>query len=151
MDGVYGGTEGPRLTMVDISELLQDRGCGFARIAFAKNYDLSLEEVLAGVGLQSGPNDLRAIDSLEAQTILCMLLSKDLAYGSPSTKADSARRHPTEFLAENARPDARIYTNIRQEGDRVVGWNAVSSSSFDGCLLIVNQSFVACLLVEDED
>jgi len=136
---------------VDIPQLLQERSCGSVRVAFTKNHHSGLQEIVDRLGLQASPDDFRQVETVEATAILAIALARDLAYNVQLMSSEVARRRAAEFLSENIEPGACVYVNATRDGDQLATWSPVTRSTFDACVLVVNDSFAACVLVEDED
>ena len=135
---------------MDLLKLLRDRSAGRVRITLAKNYNDDLESVMASIGLPRRSSDLRKISRQEAINTLAMILWRDLAYGTQLIKQEEAHQRALEFVGEYASTGVEFYNNV-QLSDNTSSWSPLSESTFDRCLLVVNQDSAVCVLAEDED
>jgi hypothetical protein len=136
---------------VNISQLLKDRDCGFLKITFIRTYGDSLEAAISRMGFDVRTAELTAIDAVEAEAALAKLFSRDMAYGGKVMDADVARQYASDFLAEYAGTEAKIFTNARWEDDRLAGWNPATNATFNVLIVIMSTDFALSVLVEDED
>ncbi len=94
----------------------------------------------------------KEINREEAQKILLLILTKDLAYNTNLMSLSDAKQLLLRFLSF-FKADCQFFTNasFNNKYSRIKSWNSITQATFDTGVVIVNTNRIGILWVEDED
>lgn len=92
------------------------------------------------------------INREEAQKILLLILTKDLAYNTNLMSLAEAEQLLLRFFSFFT-ADCQFFTNasFNKGYSRIKSWNSITKATFDTGVVIVNTHRIGILWVEDED
>lgn len=136
-------------------ELAQQRDCGRLHLRVEARLPALTDEAALARLVQQGEfasTPRREIDRPEAARIATLILTCDLAYGSPCIPEEAAREYLRRFLSAFA-ANARFFTNGTIEGPRLSlsSWTPLTQSTFDTGIFVLDETRGGFLWVEDED
>ena len=137
---------------MDICEEIDNmRDCGFVNCGIIDE-SLTLKELTFKFELFFEPNLYEEISYQQAATLLRKILHRDLAYNAKIMSEAKAEELAIRFLNCFDRESAQFYTNGDfYEVNPRRGWNPATNATFDTGVIVISNSRVGCLWVEDED
>lgn len=130
-----------------------------ARCGFSSLPAPSVSELAREFGLFDGDACYKEIDQESARRLVEAVLWRDMAYNSELMPRAQAQQLASQFLA-NFDSSARYFSNgtWHEEGNTFtggsgsgIGWDPVTSATFDTGVLVIGPDRSGCLWVEDED
>lgn len=109
-----------------------------------------LDEFVETLGFGGLAEDWEEIDRQMAQTILQIVLYRDLAYNVEIMTAQRACQLAERFLALFTE-QARHFTNAVFESGRLSMWSGITEATFDTGVICFDNKLVGILWVQDED
>jgi hypothetical protein len=133
-------------------EIAAARRCGKVRCGIRSEPAASVIELAGAFGLMPDADYYREIDRKMARLVLARLIGRDMAYDKEVVPSGLAKELASRFIAQFD-PAARYFTNgeWHRPDAGSLGWEAVTSATFDGGVLVLAASSSGCLWVEDED
>jgi len=144
--------------MQNIKQFLMDRGCnGPVRLTIVSDGSRDIVGIVNSLffSVYTHTPDLVILDRSEAVTVLELLIWKELAYDTEMMPRSVARGYAEEYVNTYYEDGCVIYSNARLnrsgEASDLVFYFSMTSSVFDGGLIIVHKDYAACLWIEDND
>src|SRR5262249_2284587 len=118
-----------------------------------------IDAFVASLGFSGLGQGWEEINRDQAESILRLILHKDLAYRMPITPLEKATSLAGRFLALFSR-SARWFTNgtyhlapVRTPNGGSAGpsWNPISQATFDTGVVCIDESRIGIMWVQDED
>jgi hypothetical protein len=136
-------------------EIAKQRDCGLLHLRVeARQASLTDEEALARLVQQGefASTPRREIDRPEAERVATLILTRDLAYGSPCIPEVAAHDYLQRFFSAFA-ANARFFTNGSHDGPRsgLSTWTPLTRATFDTGIFVLDETRVGFLWAEDED
>lgn len=148
----------PTLTFQEIREAaMRERGMANLTMDFREIHPFNQgnepvpDQYVKCLGFKPLGEKWRGLERERALVKMEFVLHRDLAYGTPRMRRETARTLAEGFLALFDTTRCHYYTNDCSDGEQLSAWEPISESTFDRGVVVSDERHIGILWVQDED